>query len=105
MHNLTSLAQVSMAPEFRCTDRYIATPELMAAVNAAMASSCPPLMVEPGTGKTLWRNEIARPSNKPFYEWHIKSTTKAQQRERVRIRSCAIRSSAIRASRTFTITS
>src|ERR1700716_4003366 len=69
-----------MANEFRGTDRYIATPELMAAVNAAMVLSRPLLIKgEPGTGKTLLANEIARSLNKPFFEWHIKSTTKAQQ--------------------------
>src|SRR3982075_4682446 len=69
-----------MANEFRGTDRYIATPELMAAVNAAMVLSRPLLIKgEPGTGKTLLANEIARALEKPFFEWHIKSTTKAQQ--------------------------
>src|SRR6202521_5417764 len=69
-----------MATEFRGTDRYIATEELMAAVNAAMVLSRPLLIKgEPGTGKTLLANEIARSLNKPFFEWHIKSTTKAQQ--------------------------
>src|SRR5579864_4227156 len=69
-----------MASEFRGTDRYIATPELMAAVNAAMVLSRPLLIKgEPGTGKTLLANEIARSLGKPFFEWHIKSTTKAQQ--------------------------
>src|SRR6202046_1053620 len=69
-----------MASEFCGTDRYIATEELMAAVNAAMVLSRPLLIKgEPGTGKTLLANEIARSLGKPFYEWHIKSTTKAQQ--------------------------
>ena len=67
-------------PEFRGTDRYIATEELMAAVNAAMVLSRPLLIKgEPGTGKTLLAAEIARALEKPLYEWHIKSTTKAQQ--------------------------
>src|SRR6202795_146641 len=65
---------------FRGTDRYIATEELMSAVNAAMVLSRPLLIKgEPGTGKTLLAAEIARSLAKPFYEWHIKSTTKAQQ--------------------------
>src|SRR5882757_7392958 len=69
-----------MANEFRGTDRYIATDELMAAVNAAVVLSRPLLIKgEPGTGKTLLANEIARALSKPFFEWHIKSTTKAQQ--------------------------
>src|ERR1700725_12970 len=66
--------------EFRGTDRYIATEELMSAVNAAMVLSRPLLIKgEPGSGKTLLAAEIARSLSKPFYEWHIKSTTKAQQ--------------------------
>src|SRR6202521_380002 len=65
---------------FRGTDRYIATEELMAAVNAARVLSRPLLIKgEPGTGKTLLAAEIARSLSKPLYEWHIKSTTKAQQ--------------------------
>src|SRR5712672_4496383 len=69
-----------MANEFRGTERYIATDELMAAVNAAVVLSRPLLIKgEPGTGKTLLANEIARALEKPFFEWHIKSTTKAQQ--------------------------
>ena len=67
-----------MANEFRGTDRYIATEELMAAVNAAVVLSRPLLIKgEPGTGKTLLANEIARALDKPFFEWQIKSTTKA----------------------------
>src|ERR1700738_215262 len=69
-----------MTAEFRGTDRYIATEELMAAVNAAMVLSRPLLIKgEPGTGKTLLAAEIARSLSKPLFEWHIKSTTKAQQ--------------------------
>src|SRR6202521_5645694 len=65
---------------FRGTDRYIATEELMSAVNAAVVLSRPLLIKgEPGTGKTLLASEIARALDKPFFEWHIKSTTKAQQ--------------------------
>jgi MoxR-like ATPase len=68
------------AGEFRGTERYIATDELMAAVNAAMVLSRPLLIKgEPGTGKTLLAAEIARALDKPLFEWHIKSTTKAQQ--------------------------
>jgi len=69
-----------MTREFEGTDRYIATLELTAAVNAAMVLSRPLLIKgEPGTGKTLLAAEIARSLSKPLYEWHIKSTTKAQQ--------------------------
>jgi MoxR-like ATPase len=69
-----------MTTAFKGTDRYIATDELMAAVNAAVTLQRPLLIKgEPGTGKTLLAMEIARSLGKPFYEWHIKSTTKAQQ--------------------------
>jgi MoxR-like ATPase len=69
-----------MTNEFRGTERYIATEELMAAVNAAVVLSRPLLIKgEPGTGKTLLATEIARSLKRPFFEWHIKSTTKALQ--------------------------
>ena len=69
-----------MTSGFRSTDRYIATDELMAAVNAAVVLSRPLLIKgEPGTGKTLLALEIARSLSMPLFEWHIKSTTKAQQ--------------------------
>jgi len=65
---------------FRGTDRYVATEELMAAVNAAITLGRPLLIKgEPGTGKTLLAAEIARSLERPLLEWHIKSTTKAQQ--------------------------
>ena len=65
---------------FKGTDQYVATEELMAAVNAAMTLSRPLLIKgEPGTGKTLLATEVARALSMPLYEWHIKSTTKAQQ--------------------------
>jgi len=69
-----------VSPEFRGTDRYIATEELMVAVRAALVLSRPLLIKgEPGTGKTLLAMEIARALEMPLFEWHIKSTTKAQQ--------------------------
>jgi MoxR-like ATPase len=69
-----------LSGEFRGTERYIATEELMVAVRAAMVLSRPLLIKgEPGTGKTLLAAEIARSLGMPLYEWHIKSTTKAQQ--------------------------
>jgi len=65
---------------FEGTDSYIATPDLMLAVNAALALERPLLIKgEPGTGKTLLAEEIARALARPLYQWHIKSTTKAQQ--------------------------
>src|SRR5487761_2412967 len=69
-----------MADEFRGSERYVATPELESAVRAAMVLSRPLLIKgEPGTGKTLLAGEIAATLSKPLFEWHIKSTTKAQQ--------------------------
>ena len=69
-----------MTNEFRGTDRYIATDELMAAVNAAVTLSRPLLIKgEPGTGKTVLAEEVALALKAPLLTWHIKSTTKAQQ--------------------------
>ena len=65
---------------FTGTDQYIATDELMMAVNAAIVLARPLLIKgEPGTGKTQLAQEIARALERPLYEWHIKSTSKAQQ--------------------------
>src|SRR3984885_5681832 len=69
-----------MNQRFTGTDRYIATDELMMAVNAAIILARPLLIKgEPGTGKTQLAQEIARSLKRPLYEWHIKSTSKAQQ--------------------------
>ena len=69
-----------MTTRFTGSDRYIATDDLMMAVNAAITLSRPLLIKgEPGTGKTQLAEEIARGLNKPIFEWHIKSTSKAQQ--------------------------
>jgi MoxR-like ATPase len=65
---------------FLGTDRYVATDDLMMAVNASITLSRPLLIKgEPGTGKTQLALEIARGLNRPLLEWHIKSTSKAQQ--------------------------
>jgi MoxR-like ATPase len=65
---------------FLGTDRYVATDDLMMAVNAAITLSRPLLIKgEPGTGKTQLALEIARGLDRPLMEWHIKSTSKAQQ--------------------------
>jgi len=64
---------------FEGTDTYIATDDLMMAVNAALTLERPLLVKgEPGTGKTMLAIEIARALGRPLYEWHVKSTTKAQ---------------------------
>jgi len=65
---------------FEGTDTYVATEDLMTAVNAAITIGRPLLIKgEPGTGKTLLAAEVARAIGRPLIEWHVKSTTKAQQ--------------------------
>ena len=65
---------------FEGTDTYIATADLMLAVNAAVTLERPLLVKgEPGTGKTMLAEEVARALGRPLLQWHIKSTTKAQQ--------------------------
>jgi MoxR-like ATPase len=65
---------------FEGTDSYVATEDLMVAVNAAIALERPLLVKgEPGTGKTILAYEIARSLSAPLIQWYIKSTTKAQQ--------------------------
>ncbi len=66
--------------KFQGTQNYVATADLMLAVNAA-ATLTRPLLVkgEPGTGKTMLAEEVAAALGMPLLQWHIKSTTKAQQ--------------------------
>ena len=65
---------------FSGTESYVATPDLTAAVNAAVVLERPLLVKgEPGTGKTVLALEIAKSLNAPLIEWHVKSTTKALQ--------------------------
>jgi MoxR-like ATPase len=65
--------------KFTGTERYVATEDLMVAVNAAVTLERPLLVKgEPGTGKTVLAHEVAQALGKPLIEWHIKSTTKAQ---------------------------
>jgi MoxR-like ATPase len=66
--------------KFEGSASYVATPDLMLAVNAAMLLKRPLLIKgEPGTGKTMLAEEVAAALNMPLMQWHIKSTTKAQQ--------------------------
>ena len=65
---------------FNSTDSYIATDSLKLAVNAAIKLQKPLLIKgEPGTGKTLLAEEVAKSLGMPLLTWHIKSTTKAEQ--------------------------
>lgn len=81
---MTDLAQSQLATEnlqkFQGTDEYIATDNLRLAVNAARTLQKPLLIKgEPGTGKTLLAEQVAKSLGVKLITWHIKSTTKAQQ--------------------------
>lgn len=66
--------------QFTGTERYVATDDLQLAVNAAVILERPLLIKgEPGTGKTMLAEEVAKALGMPLIGWHIKSTTKAQQ--------------------------
>ncbi|MGN7874311.1 AAA family ATPase [Roseateles sp. 22389] len=66
--------------KFKGSQDYVATPDLMLAVNAAITLKRPLLVKgEPGTGKTLLAEEVAKSLGLPLLQWHVKSTTKAQQ--------------------------
>jgi MoxR-like ATPase len=66
--------------KFQGSENYVATPDLMLAVNAASTLKRPLLIKgEPGTGKTMLAEEVAEALGMPLLQWHIKSTTKAQQ--------------------------
>jgi MoxR-like ATPase len=65
--------------KFTGTASYVATEDLMTAVNAAVTLERPLLVKgEPGTGKTLLAQEVATALGRPYFEWHVKSTSKAQ---------------------------
>ena len=66
--------------KFQGSDNYVATQDLMLAVNAAITLKRPLLVKgEPGTGKTMLAEEVASALGMPLLQWHVKSTTKAQQ--------------------------
>jgi len=66
--------------KFTGSEQYVATQDLMLAVNAAIQLKRPLLVKgEPGTGKTMLAEEVAQALGMPLLQWHIKSTTKAQQ--------------------------
>jgi MoxR-like ATPase len=65
---------------FTGTDSYVATDDLMMAVNAAVTLQRPLLIKgEPGTGKTMLAEEVAKALGRRLLQWHVKSTAKAQQ--------------------------
>ena len=66
--------------KFQGSNNYVATQDLMLAVNAAVTLQRPLLVKgEPGTGKTMLAEEVAQALGMPLLQWHVKSTTKAQQ--------------------------
>src|SRR5690606_24808506 len=76
----TGSTRLSYRMKFHGTDQYVATDDLKLAVNAALALKRPLLVKgEPGTGKTMLAEQVSEALGMPLLQWHIKSTTKAQQ--------------------------
>ena len=81
-YNAFSIIQFHLTPplRFEGSKNYVATDDLRLAVNAAVTLQRPLLIKgEPGTGKTMLAEEVAAALDMPLLQWHIKSTTKAQQ--------------------------
>lgn len=81
-YNNSCIGNLMSSPQkgFEGSNQYVATDDLKMAVNAAIALQRPLLIKgEPGTGKTMLAEEVAAALNMPLLQWHIKSTTKAQQ--------------------------
>jgi MoxR-like ATPase len=82
LHRTTPHAAAPATPQerFEGSSSYVATDDLKLAVNAALTLQRPLLIKgEPGTGKTMLAEEVAAALGMPLLQWHIKSTTKAQQ--------------------------
>lgn len=76
----SSPPQTDTSMKFTGSQNYVATQDLMLAVNASIQLKRPLLVKgEPGTGKTMLAEEVAQALDMPLLQWHIKSTTKAQQ--------------------------
>ena len=74
------ITAIHMNTRFEGSQSYVATDDLKLAVNAALTLQRPLLIKgEPGTGKTMLAEEVAAALSMPLLQWHIKSTTKAQQ--------------------------
>jgi MoxR-like ATPase len=74
------MTQPAQPPRFEGSAHYVATADLKLAVNAALTLQRPLLIKgEPGTGKTMLAEEVAAALGMPLLQWHVKSTTKAQQ--------------------------
>jgi len=80
LYSNTVATLLSQRMKFQGTDQYVATDDLKLAVNAALKLQRPLLVKgEPGTGKTMLAEQVSEALGMPLLQWHIKSTTKAQQ--------------------------